>query len=170
MEEEIIDPRIKTPDYTPAWQVGPNLNLGATQRTEADEKAARDAEWGVSTMADSFQRGIRSGDNFAVQVAKQLNRAIESGPRDPDWKTDQDEWLKTNVKDIPLDQEWRYRSTRNLEEAEATLADARANKLDQEILAKRGGVSTFVARGLAGILDIDTVPSFMLGGVTPFLV
>lgn len=166
MADDIIDPRIKTPDYKPAWQVGANLNLGATQRQEADEKAVRDAEWGVGNMADSFQRGLRSGDNFAVQVAKQLNRAIESGPRDPDWKNNQDEWIKANSKDIPVDQEWRYRSTRNMEEAEATIADARANKADQEILAKRGGVSTFVARGLAGILDIDTIPSFMLGGVT----
>lgn len=161
------DPLLTLPDYKPAFQVGSHIDQG-----KADEAAATEAATAPGLISnlynypDTIQRSFRSGGNFAYQIYKQIDRATEAGPEDPDWNNRKQEWLKTNRENIPEDQDWRYMQARNQHEADAMLADATNSLKDQEILARRGGLSTFVAQGLSGIIDVDTIPSLFLGGVT----
>lgn len=155
------DPRIQTPNFQPSWQVGPRKSLGETQV----EEAALAEESGLTRLPEAVQRSFRSGGNFGVQIAKQLDRAYMSGAEDPGWDQRKSDWLKQNRALIDEQQDWRYMQTRNQTEAEATLMDAQQQAKDIDWLSKRAGVSTFVAEALAGIVDIDAPISFMTGGL-----
>jgi hypothetical protein len=160
---------IDLPAYKPAWEVGDHIDQGTEDLEDSDAaKAARQRTTiqAVSEIPDSTQRSFTSGGNFAYQIYKQVDRAIKSGPIDPDWNNRKADWLKANHDAIPESQQWRYMQTRNEDEASALLSDANTQAADQAVLASRGGVSTFVAQGLAGIMDVDTIPSLMLGGLT----
>ncbi|QIG73206.1 putative internal virion protein [Rhizobium phage RHph_I40] len=159
--QDLPDPTIKMPSYRPAFNPGFERSAGdqAVYDANEDKKAA---SLGV---VDTFTRALRSGDNVAVQIAKMYDRAGESGPVDPSWRNGNGEkWAKE--KGITDGQRWRYTSTRNQNEAEAMLIDAKSQAYDQEVLSRKHGVGNFVARGLAGVIDVDAPVTFMTGGLT----
>jgi hypothetical protein len=159
------DPLVNVPTTKPAFQVGPHIDQGTAEQAASDEAAQRGTFDGITQFPDSVKKSFTSGGNFGYQILQQIDRATESGPRDPDWANRQAEWLKANKDTIPEDQVWRYRATRNEDEANLQLADAQQQAKDIETLSRRGGISTFIAQGLAGIIDIDTIPAMALGGV-----
>ena len=168
MEEEqavepVIDPRINVPEYRPAFQVGPTLDRGAEDEKQAlDDKNRQGFFTSVYDMPDTIKRSFRSGDNFGYQIYKSMDRIIESGPVDEEWRGgNADEWIKYNK--IDPEQAWRYRVTRNQNEAEAMLSDSNLWKEDHKVIAQRNGLTTFLAAGLVGVVDIDT-PLTILGG------
>ncbi len=168
MEEEqavepVIDPRINVPEYRPAFQVGPTLDRGAEDEKQAlDDKNRQGFFTSVYDMPDTIKRSFRSGYNFGYQIYRSMDRIIESGPVDEEWRGgNADEWIKYNK--IDPEQAWRYRVTRNQNEAEAMLSDSNLWKEDHKVIAQRNGLTTFLAAGLVGVVDIDT-PLTILGG------
>jgi len=113
---------------------------------------------------------FKSGDNAAVQLFYDMDRIDKSGPEDPQWKTGgADEWLKSNGKDIPPDQTWRYLQTKNGVEAQLMLDDFHYNKSQQEKIGRRfnvSPVSTFTAIALAGLIDVDAPITLLTGGLS----
>lgn len=115
----------------------------------------------MGALGDAFT----SGDNILVQTVRAVDRKLESGPPDENWNGSVvDEWVKTN-KINPYD-EWRYKATRNMNEAILLKADQDANSFKQDRLSRRGGFSTFMAQGLAGVIDIDAPVAILTGGLS----
>ncbi|QIG73148.1 putative internal virion protein [Rhizobium phage RHph_N37] len=168
--QDLPDPMIKEPSYRPAFNPEFERSAGeqAVYDANEDRKANPDANSilpDLSSKVDTFTRAIRSGDNIAVQIGKMYDRAVNSGPIDPAWRNGVGEkWVKE--KGVNDSQRWRYTSARNQMEAESMLADAKAQAYDQEVLARKHGVTNFVARGLAGVIDIDAPVTFMTGGLS----
>lgn len=163
-EEQVLPTEIDTQLRRPAFEVVQNPSLGTEQQKEADpgEGLLRS----VAEMPDTIERTFTSGGNFGYQIYKQIDRAIESGPRDPSWNENKENWMKLNRGAISPDQDWRYRQTRNQQEADQMLADAATQRQSIEILSRRHGLTTFTAAALAGMFDIDTPIYFATGGLT----
>lgn len=157
MADTYYPPLERKPAYKPAWDRG-HIVQGVEDRKNAEAQKVG--------FGEAAKKAFLYGDNFAVQIAKDIERIASSGPEDPEWNKTKHDWLKLNRNRIDESDDWRYLQTRNSVEAEATLTDAEQNAREQDILARRGGVSTFVARGLAGILDIDTPIALATGGLT----
>lgn len=166
MAEDVINPLIKQTDYKPQW----------TTRTESigDEqmRKAKEADEAPSALVpapleniDTARRAFMNGDNFAVQTMKQIERIASAGPADPQWAGEQEAWLSQN-KDIPEEQRWRYKLTKNRTEAETLKMDAMQQAREMELISKRTGVGNLAARMAAGIVDIDAPLAFMTGGVS----
>jgi hypothetical protein len=146
--------------------VSSHLEQGAEDmRNEAANNVSTNFN-GIARFADTVGKGFTGGDNFAVQALKDLERIGTSGPADPEWGRNADAWIAENRGMIDPSQDWRYRQANNKTEAEAIMAQAAENTATQDILSRRGGVSTFVARGLAGIIDLDAPLMFMSGGLS----
>lgn len=143
--------------YKPAWATG-HVVQGA------NDIAKMEAE--NTGFIETTRRAIYSGDNFGVQVWKDLERIHAAGPEDPEWQNQKTDWIKQNRKRIPIDDDWRYNQVNNRVEAETLLADSESNAREQYQLSQRGGFSTYVARGVAGLLDVDTPIAMMTGGLS----
>lgn len=163
-EEQVLPTPVDTDLRKPAFEVGPHQNLGAEQAQAADpgEGFVRS----VIHLPDTVQRAFRSGGNFGYQIYKQIDRATEAGPRDPNWNENKEAWLRLNRNHISPDQDWRYRQTRNEIEANQMLTDAAKQREDMEVMARRHGLTTFTANALAGMFDIDAPLYFATGGLT----
>jgi hypothetical protein len=158
----LIDPVVKMPVYKPSFQNGIRIQTGDKQVAEATEEKALNPM--TPTVGDTFERSWRSGGNIGYQVYKHMDRAIANGPIDPEWRGGRgEEWVKKNK--IHPDQQWRYTSARNQEEAQSMLWDAQAQAEDQRILALKHGVSNTVAEFLPGLIDVDTPLALFTGGV-----
>lgn len=168
MEEEQVNPVVTetTKLRRPAFDVAQVESWEQKDIREAQERSEQEGVI-MSTvhLPDSVGRAFRSGGNFAYQIYRQVDRAIESGPVDPDWKNQQDQWIKLNRASVAPEQEWRYRLTRNQQEADALVADRAKWARDKEILERRWGVSTFIAEAAAGIFDVDAPFTFIGGGL-----
>ena len=119
---------------------------------------------GMELFADSFMRAASSGDNAAIQLFKRVERESISPPLDPAF--DPEEYITRNRTGIPAHLEKQFRLAGSEFEANLILKDMHSELVDQEILARRGGFSTFVARGLSGIIDLDAPLTLMTGGAT----
>lgn len=144
--------------YTPAWVQG-HQNLGEEQQKTAD------VQRNVG-FTDAVGMALSGGSNIAVQLYKDIDRIAASGDVDPQWDRNVEDFLKLNRQRIRPEDDWRYRQANNATEADAILRDKEANAQTADILARRGGVSTFIAEGLAGIVDIDAPLTFMSGGLS----
>lgn len=103
----------------------------------------------------AFGDAFTGGDNVVVQTLGVTGRKLASGPRDENWSGNaesvQDNWIK-NRKINPYD-EWRFRATRNQQEAEILLATQIKNEERQAINARSGGLGTFIAHIVVRFLD-----------------
>lgn len=144
------------------------VSRGAEEKVVAADKATARKMGFLEATASAFV----SGDNSLVQMAYDLDRIDGNGPVDPAWKQGgHKQWIADQGANIPVEQAWRYTQTRNKGEAAEMLSDAQANAKAQNLLNLRAeqsvGVpfSTFVARGLAGVIDVDLPVTLISGGL-----
>lgn len=123
------------------------------------DQAAYDTGF-IDTLGASFN----SGDNFAVQVYKRIEREVIAPPPDPNF--DVEAYIKSKHGLIPQHLENKVRLADSQGEADLVVADMLEELQDQDMLSRRGGFSTFVAQGLSGIVDLDT--PFTLGAGAGF--
>lgn len=128
---------------------------------EAGIRLDREAQDGG--MIDSFMRGAASGDNYGVQVLKRFHRETTAPAEVPGYDPMKD--VAAHKDEIPGDYIGSFVYARSPTEFQTILTDMRSQKHDIDILERRGGVGTFVARGLAGFVDIDTPFALLSGGV-----
>ncbi|QPC44930.1 hypothetical protein HW532_20855 [Kaustia mangrovi] len=111
---------------------------------------------------DSVERSFTSGGNYGYQIYKRLDREANAPTPvdgyDPQYDLDRhrDQIPGRYIKDFVYAQ--------SPEEFQMIFADMQSEMHDQAVLARRGGVSTFVAEGLAGLVDLDTPIAFLSGG------
>lgn len=173
MENEMEDVDwLSQPEIINAQDASPMMpdmvSRGAEEKqTAIDTKTAKDMGF-FTAVSTAFV----SGDNAAVQIAYDLDRINGSGPEDPAWKAGGNkEWIKQQGGKIPVEQAWRYTQTRNPMEAGQMLADAQEQAKAQHLLQLRAeqstksGFTTFVARGLAGLADVDAPLTLLSGGL-----
>jgi hypothetical protein len=115
-----------------------------------------------TAFLDAASAAFQSGDNWAYQVYKRVER--EAIAPEPDPKFDPELFIKMNREAIPQHLERQFRLAGSAEEASGILQDVTQELRDQDMLQRRGGFSTFVARGLAGIVDLDTPLALISGG------
>lgn len=125
---------------------------GFVSQAERDRLQAEANQRGIlKTFGDAFT----GGDSVVVQTFGATGRKRASGPRDENWagnvESVQDNWIKTRKID-PYD-EWRFRATRNQQEAEMLLATQIKNEERQASNARRGGFGTFIAHIVVRFLD-----------------
>jgi hypothetical protein len=118
----------------------------------------------VELFADSVGKSFTSGGNFAYELYKRYEREALSPAPDPTFNAD--DFIKRNRTAIPQPLESQYRLATSEREANLILSDMTDELRKQEILARRGGFSTFVASGLAGIVDLDTPLAVLSGGAS----
>ena len=118
----------------------------------------------VELFADSVGKSFTSGGNWAYELYKRAEREAMSPPPDPTFKSE--DFIKRNREFIPQSLEMQYHLATSEKEASLILSDMRDEIAKQEILSRRGGFSTFVAAGLAGIVDLDTPLSVLSGGAS----
>lgn len=165
---QLPDPLIKNSNYRPVWEQTPTELRGTEQEHEA--VVARDNRFGtfnwLTNTPDTFIRSGRSGGNTGYQVARQMDRAYNSGPIDPAWRNQEaKKWLDQNRKDIPIQDDWRYTTARNRDEAEAILQDKKLWMQDAKVLSERHGITQTVAGMLPALVDIDTPVTFGAGAL-----
>lgn len=116
---------------------------------------------------DATGKAFTSGDNIGYQLYQDVSRKVQAGEPDPAWDTSAKEaWISQNSQYLPDSQRWRYMQTTNKGEASALLNDSVMQSNAAAILARRGGVSTFAAQMLAGVVDIDTPLTIATGGLS----
>lgn len=165
---QLPDPLIKNSNYRPAWEQTPTELRGTEQEHEA--VVARDNRFGtfnwLTNTPDTFVRAGRSGGNTGYQVARQMDRAYNSGPVDPAWRNQEaKEWLKQNRSYIPIQDDWRYSTARNRDEAEMILQDKKLWMQDAKVLQDRHGITQTVAGILPSLVDLDTPLTFGAGAL-----
>jgi len=169
----IIDPVVADPTkgLDPLITVSENDTIGAeptskTNRLEVEANTVVDGSAlipdSVELFADSVSKSFTSGGNWAYELYKRAEREAISPPPDPTFKPE--DFIKRNRDLIPQSLEMQYHMATSEREANAILSDMRDSITKQEILGRRGGFSTFVASGLAGIVDLDTPLSLLSGG------
>ncbi len=117
---------------------------------------------GVELFADSVGKSFTSGDNYGYQVWKRAEREWLSPP--PDKNFNSENFVAINRDRIPQYLEKQFHLATSETQARLMLTDMSEQISKQEIMSRRGGFSTFVAAGLAGILDIDAPLSVISGG------
>lgn len=105
-----------------------------------------------------------SGDNFGYQIYKRMERESITPAPDPNYKPD--DFIARNRKVIPGHLEAQFRMATSETEANLILSDLTTELQQQDMLERRGGFSTFAARAIAGIVDIDTPIAIMTGGLS----
>jgi hypothetical protein len=169
----IIDPVVADPTKVldPLINVSENDTIGAepTSKTNRLEAEANTVQGGyalvpdsVELFADSVGKSFTSGGNWAYELYKRAEREAISPPPDKDFKAE--DFIKRNRDLIPQSLEMQYHMATSEKEASLMLSDMRDELSKQQILERRGGFSTFVAAGLAGIVDLDTPLSLLSGG------
>ena len=163
--DEVEEQEVKKPDYLiqmPGVVTRKTTQPGFVSIGEQDLLQAEAEQQGwFQTVSDSFT----SGDNILYQTIGAVGRKLEAGPRDENWAGDTvDEWIK--VRGIDPYDEWRYKGTRNQQEAEMLLATQIHNQDVQARLARRGGFSTFAAQAVAGFIDLDAPLAVLTGGLS----
>ncbi|KJC51082.1 hypothetical protein UP09_03280 [Bradyrhizobium sp. LTSP885] len=161
--DEAVPGLIKLPDTN-------TIGREATSKTIREENAASTVTLGDGTVTDdaltvfndSVMKSFTSGGNFAYDTYKRLERATLAP--EPDKSYNADDFIKRNRDRIPQTLEKQYRLATSETEAGMILTDMTDRIHKQEILERRGGFSTFVAAGLAGIVDLDTPLSVLSGG------
>ena len=139
-------------------QIG--INSGPAQGRDvvgglvATNEARLNQEADQTGFIDTTKAAFRSGGNMAVQVYKRLEREAISPPPDPNF--DVEAFIKAKKGIIPQHLEHKVRLADSEFEGELVVQDMLSDLKDQDMLARRTGVSTSVAQGLAGIVDLDT--------------
>lgn len=118
----------------------------------------------VELFADSVSKSFTSGDNWAYTLYKRAEREALSPPPDPSFKAE--DFINRNRDLIPQSLELQFHMATSEKEAGLILSDMRDSINKQMILERRGGFSTFVAAGLAGIVDLDTPLAVLSGGAS----
>lgn len=135
---------------------------------EANTVAPEDQRWWRTDadflFGDSIKKSFTSGGNFAYELYKRGEREWLSPPPDPTFNAD--DFIRRNRAVIPQSLEAQYHLAGSETEANLILTDMRDEIKKQEVLARRGGFSTFVASGLAGIVDLDTPLAVVSGGAS----
>jgi hypothetical protein len=144
---------------------------GETPKETNVDKFNKSYEASQLGFIDATHKAFTSGDNWGYQLYKDIDRIYSAGPKDPTWDDKaRTEWIKQN--DIPTEQSWRYMQTINPVEAGLMHQDAQEQQRDQDILNRRAewsgltGFSTFAARSIAGIVDIDAPIMVATGGLS----
>lgn len=143
---------IKDAGTAPVWEVTPTISRGQQEKEQATKEAVGTS---ITDLPDTVRRSFRSGGNVGYQVYRQLDRAIDAGPIDDQWRQGGGaDWAERNK--IPHAERWRYTTARNQREAETLLEDKQLWARDAAILSERTGLMHTAASMLPGIIDIDT--------------
>lgn len=148
---------------TPDEQL-PTRTLTDVNRPNFAEQDMREAEAQTSGFTDAVGTAFTSGSNVSYQAARMYNEITTSGPVDPAWDAGVDQFIKANR--ISPGDEWRFRATGNEKEANMLLARMEDNRRGREFLEMRGGVSSFVAEMMAGLIDVDAPLMLATGGLS----
>jgi hypothetical protein len=135
---------------------------------EANTVAPEDQRWYRTDadflLGDSIKKSFTSGGNFAYELYKRGEREWLSPKPDPTFNAD--DFIRRNRAVIPQALEAQYHLAGSETEANLILSDMSDSLKKQEILARRGGFSTFVAQGIAGMVDLDTPLAVVSGGAS----
>lgn len=156
--DEVEEPEVKNPDYLiqmPSVVTRKTTQPGFVSIGEKDLLQAEAEQQGFAqTVGDAFT----NGGNILYQTIGAIGRKMESGPRDENWagnvESVQDNWIK-NRKINPYD-EWRFRATRNQQEAEMLLDTQIKNEERQASNARSDGFGTFTAHIIVRFFDSIT--------------
>jgi hypothetical protein len=173
--DPVEDPRGLMPSATsdPLISVSENDTIGrepASKTISLDNAAnkvslsAGETDDSLAVFNDSVAKSFTSGGNWAYELYKRAEREALSPPADPTFKSE--DFIKRNRDRIPQSLEMQYRMATSETEANLMLTDMTDELNKQDILSRRGGFSTFVASGLAGIVDLDTPLSVLSGGAS----
>lgn len=164
-EEDIPLPMpIEQPTYKPAWETSEKTVQSVEDKKDADaNELGNDGIIGTEFF-DTVGKSWRSGGNFAVQVYNDVQRIADNGPKDPDWAPNAEKWAKT--KGIDPKQIWRYTLTGNMAEAEAMLAASQEQAREMDVISRRAIVSSTIAQGVAGLIDVDAPVMLFSGGLS----
>lgn len=170
----IIDPVVNDPNGLPTsitLSEDDTIGREPTSKTNRLEDEANTVVDGsalvpdsVELFADSVGKSFTSGGNFAYEIYKRAEREALSPAPDPTFNAD--DFIKRNRGAIPQSLESQYHLAGSEREANLILSDMTDELRKQEVLARRGGFSTFVAQGLAGIVDLDTPLAVLSGGAS----
>lgn len=115
-------------------------------------------------FVDSVGKSFTSGGNWAYELYKRAEREALAPP--PDKSYDAQSFITRHRDLIPQSLESQFHLATSEREANLIFSDMRDELQKQEILSRRGGFSTFVAAGLAGIVDLDTPLAVLSGGAS----
>jgi hypothetical protein len=118
----------------------------------------------LAVFNDSVAKSFTSGGNWAYELYKRGEREMLSPAPDPSFNSA--DFVRRNRNLIPQNLEKQFHLATSETEANLILSDMNDELRKQEVLARRGGFSTFVAAGLAGIVDIDTPLAVLSGGAS----
>ncbi|MGX9389620.1 hypothetical protein ACWX0O_01720 [Nitrobacteraceae bacterium UC4449_H16] len=177
---ELIDPVEDPTGLMPSASSDPLIKVSnddtigrePTSKTIEEENAASFVTLGDGTVTDdaltvfndSVMKSFQSGGNFAYQIYKRAEREALSPAPDPTF--DSAAFIRRHRDLIPQTNEVQFHLATSEQEANLILSDMYDETQKQEVLARRGGFSTFVAAGLAGIVDIDTPIAMLSGGAS----
>lgn len=157
--QEIKQEQEQVQDDLPEYVIRP-ANVRTRKTTESGfvsqaEQDVLQAEANQRSIFKIFCDAFTDGDSVVVQILGVTGRKLASGPRDENWSGNvesvQDNWIK-NRKINPYD-EWRFRATRNQQEAEMLLATQIKNEERQANNARSDGLGTFTAHIIVRFLD-----------------
>ena len=141
----------------------PGLAPVSDEQIASEDPLRRQKEANDTGFFSAVGTAFRSGDNAAYQIYKRVDR--EASYPEPVQGYNPEADLEQNKKHIPA-QYWKeLTNARSPQEFNTNRLELQSQIKDEETLAMRGGFSTFVARGLAGMVDIDTPLVFITGGV-----
>lgn len=123
--------------------------------TVADEILAYDKAQQNNTVLNNITDAFTSGANIGYQVYQSLRDNYDAGDADPDWTEDRKKaWIDAEV-DIPVDQQWSYYATNNMQHAQNIYDTATENRRKAEELALRSGISPHLGIWLAHLIDVS---------------
>lgn len=158
--EEVIPGLIQRSEYKAPWErKDEHVTVDSLEAERKLTETAQDMGF-VTAVSKQFT----SGGNIAYQVYKDLERIGTAGTYDPNWAKSSERWADENK--IPVMDRWRYSQLHNQGQADEQLAAARKQAADADALSRRGGITTFAAGMLAGIVDVDAPLMFATGGLT----
>lgn len=155
-EELLTTPKRVVPGLVPVSE-----SQYANEDTVRREREALDGGF-----FDTTTRAFRSGDNYAAQILKRSQREYNAPEAVDGYTPAMDLEKYRDV--IPGTSISKFTGAESPTEFQTILADVQEETRDMDILARRYAhrpLSTFVARGLAGLIDIDTPAAIFSGGV-----
>lgn len=149
---------VRTDQSPPVWS--------QQHRVQGTEDLAIDAARNTGFFS-SVGTAFQYGDNWGVQIAKDIMRKGEYGAHDAEWTNERKaQFIDRNKDRISAPQNWRFMQTANETEATQLLTDSEEQDRHQLVLERRGGFGTFVARGIAGLIDVDAPLSLATGRIS----
>lgn len=137
---------------------------GSRNRITRGQEDQLNAEADQTSIFSATGTAFMHGSNFGVEVVKDIMRKGENGGVDPEFRPV--DFIERNKDRIDSTQQWRYMLSANEAEAKAMMADADDDTKAQQKLSRMGGFKSFVAQGIAGLVDIDAPLAIATGGLS----